>query len=261
MYLSCVQEAANFFGVSTWAIERNIIKEKNYKHGKGKNEKFGVTALSYKNIERITKNKKEQKSIETNACMNIMAFSYLKDKNAGVQVSWPKDINTSIAKEKNNKNNSIYDYGPINWNEVRKLRSLPVQEPLRNICIDAAAEKYHIPYYIFVGILKTEGGQVGHVNDDANGSYDIGPAQVNSIHLPWLASLGISEHKLEWNACENVFVGARILSEALNGADKANPENFWRHVGDYNSDTPYYNQKYSRMVYDNIKRLFPKAFD
>jgi hypothetical protein len=261
MFNSCINEASSYFSVPAWSIKRNVVHSATYVGGSNADKKYGVTGLSIKYIKDISKNKKNQLDIEVNPCVNIFAFAYKEDSESGVDAKWKKSFYGNKKRGMNKSNENFYNNKNINWGEVNKLRSLSVQMPLKNICIDAAAEKYKIPYYIFIGILKTESGQVGKVNFDKNGSYDIGPAQINSIHLPWLESKGISEHKLKWNACENIFVGAEILSEALKGAASSNPNLFWEKVGDYNSNTPIYNHQYGKMVYENIKKIFPNAFN
>lgn len=261
MFNSCIHEASSYFGVPSWSIRRSIVHDASYISDDRVNKKYGVTGLNIKYINIISKNKKNQLEIEMNPCVNIFAFAYIEDMEAGVSVKWKNSFYGNGKKNVNKPSLSYYNDKNINWNTVNKLRSLSVQMPLKNICIDAAAEKYNIPYYVFIGILKTESGQIGKINYDKNGSYDIGPAQINSIHLPWLESRGISEHKLEWNACENVFVGAQILSEALKGSVTGDPSLFWEKVGDYNSNTPIYNHRYGKMVYENIKKIFPNAFN
>lgn len=120
-------------------------------------------------------------------------------------------------------------------------------------CITKAAKQYNIPATLLSAVLRTEGGQVGKVHYNANGSYDIGPAQINSIWLPQLAKAGITRTMLLNNACLNITVGAWILGNALAGASPKNPAVFWQHVGDYNSHTPFWNQRYALKVWHNLR--------
>ncbi len=121
-------------------------------------------------------------------------------------------------------------------------------------CIQGAARFYHLPVALFSAVLRTEGGTVGQIHRNANGSYDMGPAQINSTWLPTLARAGITRSMVLNNGCLNVSLGAWILAQAMAGADPHDPAQYWRHVGDYNSHTPVWNNKYARMVWNNLNR-------
>ena len=130
---------------------------------------------------------------------------------------------------------------------------IPSATPQAGQCVAKAAKQYNIPPTLLSAVLRTEGGQVGKIHYNDNGSYDIGPAQINSIWLPTLAKAGITENMLLTNACLNVTVGAWILGQAMTGASVQNPASFWQHVGDYNSHTPFWNQKYALKVWHNLR--------
>ncbi len=121
-------------------------------------------------------------------------------------------------------------------------------------CIEDAAHEYKLSVTLLKGILATEGGTVGAVHHNANGSYDMGPAQINSSWLPKLEAAGYSRQEIINNGCLNIHVGAWILAQDMQGADPNRPAQFWKHVGDYNSATPYWNQRYVKMVWNNIDK-------
>jgi soluble lytic murein transglycosylase-like protein len=60
-------------------------------------------------------------------------------------------------------------------------------------------------------ILDTEQGRVGKSAENKNGTSDYGPMQINSIWLPKLSALGISEELLKDNGCVNAAVGTWLL--------------------------------------------------
>ncbi|MBB2164496.1 lytic transglycosylase domain-containing protein [Gluconacetobacter sp. 1b LMG 1731] len=130
----------------------------------------------------------------------------------------------------------------------------PPARPLPGVlstCVTRAAAQYHIPEVLFRAILLTEGGAVGRISRNPNGSYDMGPAQVNSTHLAELAHFGITRDELINDGCLNLHVGAWILARELDGHTPAEPGEFWRRVGNYNSRTPKLNQAYQRKVWRN----------
>ncbi|MDR3535218.1 MAG: transglycosylase SLT domain-containing protein [Acetobacteraceae bacterium] len=121
-------------------------------------------------------------------------------------------------------------------------------------CITGAAQYYHLPVSLLVGVLATEYGQNGQVSHNANGTYDMGPAQINSSWLPRLEGAGITRSMLLSNACLNIAVGAWILAQAMDGASPADPAEFWRHIGNYNSHTPQFNLTYQRRVWQKLQQ-------
>ena len=57
-------------------------------------------------------------------------------------------------------------------------------------CLMLAAQTYSVPPAVLVGIHQVEGGKVGQaVGPNDNGSYDLGPMQINTIWIPELAQV------------------------------------------------------------------------
>ena len=129
--------------------------------------------------------------------------------------------------------------------------SSPLPADLKT-CALAAARRYHVHEQLFLAVLATEGGRVGQVVRNRNGSYDMGPAQINSIHLPELARLGITREQVINDGCLNLQIGAWILARALDGQSPSNPGEFWRRVGNYNSATPVPNVTYQAKVWRHL---------
>lgn len=117
-------------------------------------------------------------------------------------------------------------------------------------CINQAAITYHVPAILIISVLKTEGGRNGTIHRNRNGSYDLGVMQINTRWLPTLAQFGISAEAVRYNPCSNVNVGAWILAGSIAGSNE-----MWRGVGDYNSHTSIYNQRYSQKVQNWHRRL------
>ncbi|PKL97586.1 MAG: conjugal transfer protein, partial [Gammaproteobacteria bacterium HGW-Gammaproteobacteria-7] len=114
----------------------------------------------------------------------------------------------------------------------------------------SAAAYYTVPVDLVRAVLLTEGGASGTVSRNTNGTRDLGPMQINSIHLPELANYGITESALVRDECLNIHVGAFLLRRALD----AEPA-FWRGVGRYHSATPTFNRAYQLRVWRNLVRL------
>jgi hypothetical protein len=117
-------------------------------------------------------------------------------------------------------------------------------------CINEAAIESHIPAKLIISILQTEQGKVGQIVKNKNGSYDIGPAQINSSWLPELKAYGISQTALQFDPCINVKVGAWIAAKAISSEN-----DLLTGIGDYNSHTKKYNQSYSQQIRVHFTKL------
>jgi hypothetical protein len=60
--------------------------------------------------------------------------------------------------------------------------------PVTVACVRRAARAERVPLAALVGLLKVEGGQVGRQHANRNGTFDMGPMQINTI---WLAEQGV----------------------------------------------------------------------
>lgn len=123
-------------------------------------------------------------------------------------------------------------------------------------CITAAAEAYREPPAVLVILLNVEGGSLGQVSYNTNGTVDIGPMQVNQIWLPdvaahWRTTVPAAYAALRDSFCANVEAGAWILRQGL---DEAHGD-FWQGVGYYHSHDPEYKRRYLRAVLTQVLRL------
>jgi len=123
-------------------------------------------------------------------------------------------------------------------------------------CILAAANLYREPPAVLLILLNVEGGTLGAVSENTNGTVDIGPMQVNQIWVPavaarWHASQRAAFLALRDDFCANVEVGAWILRQGL---DEANGD-LWGGVAFYHSHTPAYQRRYLLAVLKQALRL------
>lgn len=82
------------------------------------------------------------------------------------------------------------------------------------VCAYQAAQKYGVPYGEMLGILHTEGGGYNVIDYDSNGTEDLGWAQINTCHLPYLRQFGITRAVLLTRPCINIDVGAWVLRKS-----------------------------------------------
>lgn len=115
-------------------------------------------------------------------------------------------------------------------------------------CLMLASQTYQIPPAVMVGIWQVEGGQVGQAVSNTNGTYDLGPMQINTIWLPELSQKwGVSEETAKrWikdDPCTNMGVSAWILRSHYNETGSLS-----KAIQYYHSRTPKYGYAYRKKV-------------
>lgn len=98
-------------------------------------------------------------------------------------------------------------------------------------CWAEVASRYDIEPELLQAIAAVESGYRADAMNLANrnGTRDIGLMQINSIHLPRLLKLGITEERLLTEPCLSVEVGASILAGFIQRFGYN-----WTAVGSYN---------------------------
>jgi hypothetical protein len=115
-------------------------------------------------------------------------------------------------------------------------------------CLMLASQTYSVPPAVLVGIYKVEGGKVGQEVLNDNGTYDLGPMQINTIWMPELAGKwGVSENTAQkWvrdDACTNVSVAAWILRGHIDETGSLSQA-----IANYHSRTPLFGTSYKKKV-------------
>jgi len=117
-------------------------------------------------------------------------------------------------------------------------------------CFERAAERYQVPEVLLRAIAQQEsGGNSRAINQNADGSYDIGLMQINTFWLPTLARHGIAAQHL-YDPCVNTLVGAWILSKAF-----ARLGYNTQGLGAYNARSPEKREQYARQILRRAERL------
>jgi len=122
------------------------------------------------------------------------------------------------------------------------------QSPER--CIAAAAQHHRIDPRLLRAVLKVESDlRPWALGRNANGTMDLGMAQINSIHLPELARHGIQSQHL-FDPCVASYVAAWLLRRNIDRHGLT-----WFGVAAYHSLTPEHNQRYQALL---MKALYPE---
>ena len=126
----------------------------------------------------------------------------------------------------------------------------PPMRPLTTDCVLDAARVSGMPAAALFAILATEGGKTGEALSNKNGTWDIGPFQVNTVHLNELAAMGISPDAVLRDGRVNAYAAAWLLRKEYRRTG-----NLWQAIGTYHSRTPHRRDAYIRRVKSNLERL------
>ncbi|MDY0029832.1 MAG: lytic transglycosylase domain-containing protein [Pseudobdellovibrionaceae bacterium] len=121
-------------------------------------------------------------------------------------------------------------------------------------CLMLAAQTYSVPPAVMVGILQVEGGNIGQQVRNTNGSYDLGPMQINTVWVPQLADYwGVDQiTAARWvrdDACTNMGVAAWILRSHLDETGSLSQA-----IAHYHSRTPSKGYAYRAKVIEAMRK-------
>ena len=127
-------------------------------------------------------------------------------------------------------------------------------------CMALVASVYHLPPRVLPSIQAVEGGFVGSVSHNTDGSDDFGVMQVNTVWLGPLAHVSrLPEpevrRRLIADPCFNIAAAGLILRTYLNETHG----DLLRAVGNYHSHTPALNADYQSRVLAAARALFRAA--
>lgn len=125
---------------------------------------------------------------------------------------------------------------------------VPMVEPPVPACMVQAAQQYSIPLRGLIAVWLTEGGQIGTLSSNTNGTVDHGPMQINTVWAQRLEKeFGVTADMITHDFCWSVKSASYILRFEINAAGGS----FWDGVGHYHSHTPKFKYPYIQRVYNN----------
>lgn len=109
------------------------------------------------------------------------------------------------------------------------------------------------------GLRDQEAGWIGAEVRNSNGSYDLGPLQINSWWIPRIAALvGRSpvqvRHWLRFDPCFNAEAARWIFLSALRATG-----NYWKAIGAYHSPTTWRQIRYRSSVARHMRTRYGDA--
>lgn len=130
-------------------------------------------------------------------------------------------------------------------------RTPELEHPETAECIGIAAERFAVSETALWLILDVEGGTVGRVSQNTNGTVDIGPMQINSwwAHPNRLGRFGITYDDLLHNRCLNIYAAAWIFAQ-----EYQREGDLVRAIARYHSPTPHLQHRYLGLIQQAIQR-------
>ncbi|TWO71440.1 lytic transglycosylase domain-containing protein [Caenimonas sedimenti] len=133
------------------------------------------------------------------------------------------------------------------WAQPTDLSSVPANLDAHAPCVAAAARYHVVNPWILRAILSVESGfNPAAFNRNANGSIDVGMAQINSIHFGRLAAHNVTPADL-MDGCKATYVAAWHLAQQLRAHG-----NTWYGIGTYHSASPCHNQRYAGLIWNRL---------
>jgi hypothetical protein len=123
-------------------------------------------------------------------------------------------------------------------------------------CLMLASQNFQVPPQALIAIMQVEGGHVGQaVGPNINGSYDLGPMQVNTRWVPelqkiWHTDYATALYRVRDDGCVNVHVAAWILRQRVNETG-----NLYKGIAAYHSYTPVHGNQYLQKIIVALRRM------
>lgn len=114
------------------------------------------------------------------------------------------------------------------------------QQSERITCSIAAAIKHSIPANVVLAVAEVEGGKPGQWVSNRNGTYDVGPMQLNTSYLRELARYGITAEDVAAAGCYAYDLATWRLARHL-ARDRGD---LWQRAANYHSRTQHINARY-----------------
>jgi hypothetical protein len=140
--------------------------------------------------------------------------------------------------------------------KIRTALYLKEAKPLGDYkhCISFASKTYKVHELVLMAVLLTEGGYLAPLKRNANGTYDHGFGQINSVRKEEVAKIGFSMEELVINPCKNILATSYLLSTEIKDAAE-----LWTGVANYHYSNagkhPKYHFRYKINVFNQYLSL------
>jgi hypothetical protein len=114
----------------------------------------------------------------------------------------------------------------------------------RIVCSISAAQSFGLPPSVVLAVAQIEGGRPGLARRNTNGTYDLGPMQLNTAWLAELRPYGVDPRWALGGGCYPYQLAAwRIHAHVVRDGGE-----YWTRVANYHSRTPAQNRPYRAQL-------------
>ncbi len=132
-------------------------------------------------------------------------------------------------------------------------------------CLNRIASVASVHPAVLAAYLLTERAPAGHIRINSDGSYDVGPMQINSVHWKtFYLDFGIEPLSVRFDGCVNLMAGTKIVRDVFDrhGRDGISGwDNFYKIAAEYHSSTPKHNIRYQTIWGENFKKVLENGFE
>lgn len=132
-------------------------------------------------------------------------------------------------------------------------------------CADLISLSSKIHMSLLAAYLKTENSTSGSILVNDNGSYDIGPMQVNTINWKKLHDkYQITPLQLRFDGCINLLAGAHLIRNRFDRhsrEDISTWDIFYRVAAEYHSYTAEHNRNYQGKWVANLNSVLENGYE
>jgi hypothetical protein len=114
----------------------------------------------------------------------------------------------------------------------------------RVVCSVAMAIRYGVPANLVLAVAEIENGKPGQWVENTNGTFDVGPMQINTAYLAELRKFGISSADVAGKGCYPY----ELATWRLKGHLVRDEGDIWTRAANYHSRTPEHNRPYRRKL-------------
>jgi soluble lytic murein transglycosylase-like protein len=135
--------------------------------------------------------------------------------------------------------------------DLPDLKEYDVPKTVMSQCVQRAAKHYEISPFIIQTVVDIEGGKIGTVRKNTNGTYDLGVMQLNTVNFNKIKKRFPNTTYLDLilKPCVNIYVGVWFLSESIKNANN----NLLKGVGNYHSKTPSIHATYLKRFLNRYR--------
>jgi soluble lytic murein transglycosylase-like protein len=136
--------------------------------------------------------------------------------------------------------------------DLPDLKEYDVPKTVMSQCVQKAAKHYGISPVIVKTLVDIEGGRIGTVRKNTNGTYDLGVMQLNTVNFDKIKKRfpDITHLDLILKPCVNIYVGTWFLSKSIISANN----NLLKGIGNYHSKTPSIHARYLKRFLNRYRK-------